>query len=205
MQNSKTNLALSPSHPLPMSKKVFTHKQQLDIMDPLVIDLAAAGAEDESYVCMMNDLENGVKGKELDETSELKTIQGMLQELGVTELPDENRLIVINGVEILVPLKERQRILSTLHLDHTSDENMIRQTKGNIFWPKMHADLKKTYIECTQCTENRISKPQKDNENSFRNIFENFFPNQMIENYFAQKGAQDYIVVACSLTGFLQV
>ena len=114
-------------------------------------------------MCMLNDLENGVKGKELDETSELKTIQGMLQELGVTELPDENRLILL-----------------TLHLDHTSDESMIRQTKGNIFWPKMHADLKKTYIECAECTENRISKPQKDNENSFRNIFENFFPNQMI-------------------------
>ena len=122
-------------------------------------------------VCMLNDLENGVKGKEVDETSELKTIQGMLQELGVTKLPDENRLIVINGVEILVPLKERQRILSSLYLDHTSDKNMIRQTKGNIFWPKMHADLKKTYIECAQCTENRISKPQKDNKNSFRNIF----------------------------------
>ena len=87
-------------------------------MDPLVIDLAAAGAEDESYVCMLNDLENRVKGKKLEEHSELKTIQGMMNELGVTVLPDGNRLIVRSGVEILVPKSERQRILTTLHLDH---------------------------------------------------------------------------------------
>ena len=83
-------------------------------------------------MCMLNDFKNGVKGKELDETSELKTIQGMLDELGVTVLLDGNRLIVRNGVEILVPLSERQRILTTLHLDHTCDENMIRQSSENI-------------------------------------------------------------------------
>ena len=135
---------------LPMSKKVSTHVKQLEIMDPLVIDLAAAGAEDESYMCMLNDLENGVKGKDLEEHSELRTIQGMMNELGVTVLPDGNRLIVRNGVEILVPKSERQRILTTLHFDHTCDENMIRQTKGKIFWPKLRADLKKTYVECAE-------------------------------------------------------
>ena len=36
-------------------------------------------------------------------------------------------------------------------------------------------------------------------------MFENFFPNQMVEIDFAQRGTQDYLVVACSLTGFIQV
>ena len=148
--------------------------KQLEIMDPLVIDLAAAGAEDESYVCMLNDLENGVKSKELEEHSELRTIQGMMNELGITVFPDGNRLIVRNGVEVLVPQTERKHILSTLHLDHSADENMIRQTKGKIFWPKLRSDLRKTYEQCPECTEHRISHAQKDNEISYRNIFNNF-------------------------------
>ena len=53
---------------LPMSKSPSTHIKQLEILDPLVIDLAAAGAEDATYVCMLNDIENGVQGKDLDET-----------------------------------------------------------------------------------------------------------------------------------------
>ena len=77
--------------------------------------------------------------------------------------------------------------------------------KGKICWPKLRADLKKTYEQCPECTENRISQPQKDNEISYRNIFNNIYPNQMIELDFAQKGSQDYMVVGCSLTGFLQV
>ena len=64
-----------------------------------------------------------MRGKELGEHSELHTIQGML---------DGNRLIVHGGVEILVPESQRKRLLSTLHLDHSSDENMICQVKNKL-------------------------------------------------------------------------
>ena len=141
--NQTCHIPLPTPRLLPMSNKVTTHSKQLKILDPLVIELAAAGAVDESYVCMLNELENGSRGKELGEHSELRTIQGMLDELGVTVLPDGNRLIVRNGVEILVPDSKRKRMLSTLHLDHSADENMIRQTKGKIFWPKLRNDLRK--------------------------------------------------------------
>ena len=100
---------------------------------------------------------------------------------------------------------ERKHILSTLHLDHSADENMIRQTKGKICWPKLRSDLKKTYEQCPECTENRISHAQKDNEIYYGNIFNNFYPNQLLEVDFAQKGCKDYIVVACALRGFLKV
>ena len=106
--------------------------KQLEILDPLVVDLATAGAEDAQYVCMLNDIENSVQGKDLDEASELKSIQGMLGELCVTVLPEGNPMVVRNGVEILVPLGERRRILETLHLDHTCDETMIRQCNGRV-------------------------------------------------------------------------
>ena len=96
--NQTCHITLPTPRLLPMSKKVTTHSKQIEILDPLVIELAAAGAVDESYLCMLNELENGVRGKELGEHLELQTNQGMMNELGVTLLPDGNRLIVMNGV-----------------------------------------------------------------------------------------------------------
>ena len=61
-----------------MSKRASVHSKQLEVLDPLVVDLAVAGAEDPQYVCMLNDIENGVSAKHLDEESELRSIQGML-------------------------------------------------------------------------------------------------------------------------------
>ena len=81
---------------------------------------------------------------------------------------------------------------------------MIRQTKNKIFWPKIRNDLRKTYENCPECTQHRISHPQKHNELSYRNIFANFYPNELLEIDFAQKDGRDYIVIVCSLTGFLK-
>ena len=182
------NIPLPTPRVLPISKKVSTSTKQLEILDPLVVELAVAGAVDESYLIMLNELENGLRGKELGEDSELRKIEGILDNLGVITLPDGNRLIVRGGLEILVPESQRKRILSTLHLDHSSDENMIRQVKNKLFWPKLRNDLKKTYEGCPECTQFRISHPQKSNEVSYRNIFSNFYPNQLPEVDFAQKG-----------------
>ena len=101
----------------------------------MVIELS--GAVDESYLIMLNELENGLRGKELGEESELRKIEGILDDLEVKTLPDGNRLIVRGGLEILVPESQSKRMLSTLHLDHSSDEHMIRQVKNKLFWPKL--------------------------------------------------------------------
>ena len=69
----------------------------------------------------------------------------------------------------------------------------------------MREALRKSYLSCNSCTENRISKPNaKSNEIDFTNVFENFYPNQMVEMDFCQKGNKDYLIFACSLTGFIQ-
>ena len=108
-------------------------------------------------------------------------------------------------VEILITAGERRRILETLHLDHTCDETMVRQYKGRIFGPKMGEQIKKLYNDCISCTEHRISRSQKTNEVDYKNVFENFYPNQMVEIDYCQKGTQDYLVIDCILTGFIQV
>jgi hypothetical protein len=87
-----------------------------------VVELAEIGARDPAYVDMLNDVENGVKPKDLDQDSELKRIEGSLAHLGLVTLPDGNRLIVKNGSEVLIPKSERKRMLETIHLDHMSDQ-----------------------------------------------------------------------------------
>lgn len=104
---------------LPMSKRASVHAKQLETQDPLVADLAVAGAACPAYIAMLNDIENRTPAKELQEDSELRNISGLLKELGTVVMPDGTRLIVRDGTEILVPVGERQRILETLHLTHS--------------------------------------------------------------------------------------
>ena len=189
---------------LSMSKKAVIYEKQLEVLDPLVVELAQIGSGDPEYVEMLNDVENGTGSKDIHETSELKRIEGSLSQLGIVTLPDGNRLIVKNGCEVLIPRPERQRILHTIHLDHMCDAVMIKQTKGKIFWPNMRKDIKNTYDQCKPCTEHRVSRPQKTNEVSYKDVFANFFPNEQIEIDFAQKGTRDFLLVADSLTGFVQ-
>ena len=68
----------------------------------------------------------------------------------------------------------------------------------------MRQQIKDTYNSCKSCTEHRTSKPQKANEISYRDIFENFYPNEMIEVDFAQKGSKDFMLIVDTLTGYLQ-
>ena len=64
----------------------------------------------------------------------------------------------------------------------------------------MREALRRSYLSCASCTENRISRPEKSNEIDFTNVFEN----QMVEIDLCQKGNKDYLIFACSLTGFIQ-
>ena len=190
---------------LSISKKASIRAKQLEVLDPFVVELAHIGAGDPEHVVMCSDVENRVRPKDLHPDSELKKIEGCLAHIGVATLPDGNRILIKHGCEVLVPKSERKRILNTIHLDHMSDTVMIRQCKNRIFWPNMRHQIKETYNHCKPCTEHRVSKPQKPNEISQRDIFENFYPNEQIEVDFAQKGSKDILLIVDTLTGFLQV
>ena len=51
----------------------------------------------------------------------------------------------------------------------------------------------------------RISRPQKSNEISMENLFNNFYPNQRIQRDFCEKGADNYLVMVDVMSGFFQV
>ena len=171
----------------------------------MVMRLAVQAGLDLEYVEMVNLVENRAEYKDIPEQCELRLIHDSMPRLGIVDLSDGNRLIVRNGGEILIPRSAREEIVRTLHISHPATETMLNQTKNKIFWPRMREQLEKCYETCEACTVHRISRPQKSNEISMENLFNNFFPNQRIQIYFCEKGADNYLVMVDVMSGFFQV
>ena len=70
---------------------------------------------------------------------------------------------------------------------------------------KMRQELKVCYEKCDACTMHRNSGPQKSNEISMSNLFNNFYPNQRVQIDFCEKGRDDYLVMVDVMSGFFQV
>ena len=157
-----------------MSKRADIYRKQLEVEDPLVIQLGIQGGLDLGYVEILNHIENKTEYKDLPQDCELRLMYDSIPNLGIAELRDGHRLVVRNGGEVLIPKSAREEIVRTLHITHPATETMINQTKGKIFWPKMRQDLQKFYEKCEECTIHGNSRPQKDNEISMTSIFENF-------------------------------
>ena len=69
----------------------------------------------------------------------------------------------------------------------------------------MKDDLKAKYESCAECQRNKQSKAQANNEVSQKNIFDNFMTGQRVQLDFAVKGWQNYMSMACALTGSIKV
>ena len=110
-----------------------------------------------------------------------------------------------DGSEILIPKSERKEMIRLLHLTHAAPETMLLQMKSRIFWPRQRQDLETHYKECKECTENRISRPQMKNEVDMSDLFDNFFPGGRIQVDFAERGSDNFLVIVCQMSGFMQI
>ena len=189
---------------LPMSKRATVRAKQLEQDDPLVVNIAEEGNVDVEYLAMMNNIENKVESKDLSMDSELRQLSGCRDQISLVQLDNGTRLIVKNEGEILIPKSMRTEMMRVLHLTHSGDVAMLTQAKNKIFWPGMRKDLKNVYDTCQDCAENKTSKANEANEVSCENIFRNFIPGQQVELDYAERGNQDYLMLVCSLTGFIQ-
>ena len=133
---------------LGMSKKAEIYRKQLEVEDPLVIQLGVQAGMDLEYVEMVNHTENRTEFKDLPDNCELRQIHDSIQNLGISELKDGHRLIVRNGGEVLIPRSAREEIVSTLHITHPATQTMLMQCKNKIFWPRMRQDIEKFYESC---------------------------------------------------------
>ena len=190
---------------LNLSKRAMVRQKQLESDDPLVVNIANEGNIDLEYLRMMNQIENKVEVAELPANRELRKVSGGLNNISLVELDNGTHLIVKDETEILIPKSMREEMIRVLHMTHQADTAMMTQAKKKIFWPGMKADLQQIYRECPSWQDNRESKANEHNEIGQTNIFENFLPGQQVELDYAQKGENNYLMIACSLTGFIQI
>ena len=105
--------------------------KQVEIHDPLVIDLAEIAAGDIEFLAMVKDIESNIPSKELSKDNELRQLAASREEIKVIQLGRGLRLIVRNESEILVPKSARKRMMQNLHVIHSGPESKMCQAKKN--------------------------------------------------------------------------
>ena len=123
----------------------------------------------------------------------------------MVELDSGEHLVVRDGTEVLIPKSARKDVINTLHLTFSATNTMVLQTKSRLFWPGIRSDLDTFHNQCQECAWNRNSKPQKKNEIDISSLFENFFPGNRVHIDFGQKGNENYLVMVCQMSRFMQV
>ena len=134
-----------------------TRAKQLMQTDPLVANLAQIGSLFPEYVSMLALVENRTPPREIPPDSELKMIEGSLQEFRVVQLSTGDRLLCKDSA-VYVPKSARENILRTLHLCHHAPGSVIQNTKGRIYWPEMRKQIHQVYTSCVECSLHKISK-----------------------------------------------
>ena len=187
-----------------LSKKLAKRCKQVEIHDPLVIELAEIAAGDIEYLAMVKDIEGNIPSKELSEDSELRQLAASREEIKVIQLGRGLRLIVRDESEILVPKSARNRMMQNLHLVHSGPESMLFQAKKKIFWPGLKKDLQDYYEQCEECRIYKKSKANAGNEVSFENLFDLMEPGTLVEVDYCDFKSESYLVMADSVSGFIQ-
>ena len=139
--------------------------------DPLVENLAQIGSLDQEYLGLMALVENRTLARDLPEDSELKQVEGCLQELRVVEMRNGDRLLCKDSA-VYVPKGGRTSILKTLHLCHSAPGSMIANTKGRVYWPNMRQQIHQIYNSCVECSHHKISKTRPPNKCSQSDLFQ---------------------------------
>ena len=112
------------------------------------------------------------------------------------------RLIVKEETEILIPKSMREEMTRFLHSSHQADIAMMTQAKNHLL--RNEERPQKDIRSMPNMSREQNLKANEGNEISQENIFENFIPGQQVELDYAEKGCNNYLMIACSLTGFIR-
>ena len=133
-----------------VAKSAKGYIKHMAITDPWIELLADVGSQDPEYLQIVNFIENRGEASEIPQDSELRAMEGMLQELSVFQLKNGKHIIVRKNSEIYTPKGERERILEVLHYRHLGEQMMIRQVKSKLFWPGMKKLLRLSLLQRQQ-------------------------------------------------------
>ena len=82
---------------------------------------------------------------------------------------------------------------------------MLMNAKDRVWWPGIRQSLHQKYESCKECALYRVSQQRPTNEASFKNLFENYYPNNLLQADFAEYQNQDFLVIVCVQSGFGKV
>ena len=85
---------------------------------------------------MCNLVEGRCRSADIPPDSELKQVEGIMEELKVVQMSTGARILV-RGDEVYVPAGERDHMMDVLHLGHHSAETMVRNCKGRVYFPEI--------------------------------------------------------------------
>ena len=153
---------------------------------------------------MMRLVENRVHPKQIPVTCELKKVEGALSEMRVVTMANGDRIIAKDQA-VFIPASQRSHLVDTLHLTHASSDSMLLNAKDRVWWPGIRQSLHQKYESCKECALHRVSQMRPSNEASFKDLFDNYYPNTHLHADFAQYGDQDFLVIVCMLSGFGKV
>ena len=148
---------------------------------------------------MVNAIREKINPREIKDDSELKKIEGSLQDLSLYQTK-EGEIIVRDGQEILIPKDYREEILKELHSSHLSDASMLNLAKSKLYWPGLKEDLKRIYKTCDQCLTNSISKPKASHE-VIPTSMQVLQPNEVVHLDYCEVEGKDILIVKCKSTG----
>ena len=122
------------------SKSLRTLQVNENPKDQHLETIGKIGKADKDYSYMVNAIREKINPREIKEDSEFKKIEGSLQSLSLYQTK-EDKIIVRDGQEILIPQDYREEILKELHSSHLSDASMLNLAKSKLYWPGLSHKL----------------------------------------------------------------
>ena len=156
--------------------------------------LARIASECPQYQMMIHHILRATPVKEIKDTSELKRMQGGLQDLAVYKTDNGHSLIIRNGKEVLIPVSGRKALLAEMHSTHLESSMMKRLCRGRFFWLGYSADIEQEFKKCLECRVEGISKPNKPCQVLPEDLTI-LAPAEQISMDFAESGSQDLIII----------
>ena len=178
-------------------------EKHFDAKDPQVERIAKIAVEDANYNKMLEHIIQRTAVTKMDETCELRNIEGCLKDLSVYKTDTGKGLILRNCSEILIPEKERENLLEQLHSTHLESDSMKRLARGRFWWPKFSKDIEEKYKSCSDCKTESNSKMHK--VEVIPPDLCMLAPSEEISMDYATFGTRKLLIIKDRATGFLDV
>ena len=144
-------------HPDEQAPVDFHIRRVTDLPLSRLLDAARSSPE---YQQCVSALSNGVRYDDLPSTHPGRAYKHVWDELSLVE-EDQVLLMVYQSTRIVVPCRERKRILELLHLPHAGITKTRRAAQELYFWPGMSRDVRSLVESCPTCQEERPSQPME--------------------------------------------